>query len=352
MPSGTAPFVPSSRLARTLLGYFLLKLLLSESLNLSLFNPILPSLSIIRCCNQSRSSEEQSFLGRLDHLVLHFLLVACVHIMAQCDDTAPPGDFGLSTPTYSHRSSMHIPRKTSWGSPIPPPSSQKDPADVSNEDFDDVDLNTNEKATTDSDKFSGGWNTLDNIAALGLSFNAEDSRAGDTPNLERFSLDEAFVNRSLPLEGERPFNKWMRALQRRGTQRRKTVSCDMGCTVLDTEPFDPSATRKRSAHKKSSSGSSFGFVTAIKSASISLASFSVAPRSRRTGVSSRQQRTDRSSKASNVGRLSEDSSYIARGIVIDQAVTNRLLQRRRVIEEIISTEESYLADVRFLMNVR
>jgi demethoxyubiquinone hydroxylase (CLK1/Coq7/Cat5 family) len=126
----------------------------------------------------------------------------------------------------------------------------------------------------------------------------------------------------------------------------------MGGTMLDPELFDTSGTQKRSAHKKSSSGSSFGFVTAVKSASISLASFSVAPRSRRTGVSSRQQRTDRSSKASNVGRLSEDSSYIARGIVIDQAVTNRLLQRRRVLEEIISTEESYLADVRFLMNVR
>jgi hypothetical protein len=294
--------------------------------------------------------EELSFLGRLDHFVLHFLLAACFHIMAQ-SDTAPQCDFGLSTPTCSHRNSIHIPRKTSWGTPIPPPSSQKDPTDSAKEDFDDVDLNTNEKESMSSDKYEG-WNTLDNIAALGLSFNAEDSQAGGTPIRERFSLDEVFVNRSLPLESEKPFNKWMRSLQRRGTQRRKTVSCDMGGTVLDPELFDTSGTQNRSAHKKSSSGSSFGFVTAVKSASISLASFSVAPRSRRTGFSSRQQRTDRSSKASNVGRLSEDSSYIARGIVIDQAVTNRLLQRRRVLEEVISTEESYLADVRFLMNVR
>lgn len=84
---------------------------------------------------------------------------------------------------------------------------------------------------------------------------------------------------------------------------------------------------------------------------ISLASFSIAPLSRRTGVSSRHQRTDRSSKASNIGRFSEDSSYIARNIAIDQAVTGRSLQRRRVLEEIISTEESYLGDVKFLMNV-
>jgi hypothetical protein len=37
---------------------------------------------------------------------------------------------------------------------------------------------------------------------------------------------------------------------------------------------------------------------------------------------------------------------------MDQAVTNRLLQRRRVLEELIMTEESYVADVKFLMNVR
>jgi hypothetical protein len=89
-------------------------------------------------------------------------------------------------------------------------------------------------------------------------------------------------------------------------------------------------------------------VTAVKSASISLASFSVVQRSRRTGVSSRQQRTDRSS---NIGRLSEDSSYFARATLIDQAAINRLIQRRRVIEEIINTEEGYVADIKFLMNV-
>jgi hypothetical protein len=247
---------------------------------------------------------------------------------------------------------MHISRKTSWGTPIPPPSIQKDPTNPAKQDFDDVDLNTNEKASASSDK-GEEWNTLDNIAALGFSFNADETQAGATQNRERFSLDghEVFGNLSLPLEGERPFNKWMRNLQRRGTQRLKRVSCDTSGLLLEPELFDIPGTQKRSAHKKSSSGSSFGFVTAVKSASISLASFSVAPRSRRTGVSSRQQRTDRSSKASNVGRLSEDSSYIARGIVIDQAVTNRLLQRRRVLEEIISTEESYVADVKFLMNV-
>ena len=257
----------------------------------------------------------------------------------------------LSTPPCSRRSSLHISRKTSWGTPIPPPSSQKCPTNESNEDvFDNVDLNVNSGASIASDGIER-WNTLDNIAALGLSFTADDSRAASKPL--RFSLDdvEGFGNRSLPLETDRPFNKWMRNLQRRGTQRRQTVSCDVDGSTLERELFESPATRRKSHHKKSSSGSSLGFVTAVKSASISLASFSGAPRSRRTGVSSLHHRTDRSSKASNVGRLSEDSSYVARSTIIDQAVTNRLLQRRRVLEELITTEESYVANVKFLMNV-
>jgi len=49
----------------------------SQSPHLGLFNPIHPLLSIIRCGNQSRSLEELSLLGRLDHLYyIFFWLVA------------------------------------------------------------------------------------------------------------------------------------------------------------------------------------------------------------------------------------------------------------------------------------
>ncbi|KUJ22716.1 Dbl homology domain-containing protein [Mollisia scopiformis] len=253
---------------------------------------------------------------------------------------------GLSTPTIARRTSMHIPRKTSWGTPIPPPSSKTDTAITSKEDiFDNVELSPKSHESTSSP--NPGFSTLRNIAALGLSFAADDTE-DDGPDKTRFSLDE---DSPYTPEGNRPFNKWMRTLQKRATDRRKTVSCDVTGDILEKELFETPNAQRRSGHKKSSSASSYGFVTAVKSASISLASFSVAPRSRRTGVSSRQHRTDRSSKASNVGRLSEDNSYVAGGAALDQAVTNRLLQRRRILEEIISTEESYLADVKFLMNV-
>jgi hypothetical protein len=217
--------------------------------------------------------------------------------------------------------------------------------------FDEVDLDATSRGSPGGD--SCGRNTLDNITALGLSFNCDDTEIESTIKRQRFSLDDVddFANRSLPLDSELPFNKWIKKLEKRGTGRRKTVSCDLDASALERELFESPAPNQKSVHKKSSSGSSFGFVTAVKSASISLASFSIAPRSRRTGISSRHHRTDRSSKTSQGGRLSEDSSFLARGAVMDQAVTNRLLQRRRILEEIISTEENYIADVKFLTNV-
>jgi hypothetical protein len=286
-------------------------------------------------------------------LYLHFLVLGFCMMDQSNTHVQSKAPLDVSTPTCPRRDSTHISRKTSWGTPIPPPSNQRSTSELQGDVFDDVDLNANCGSSATSE---GGeaWNTLDNIAALGLSFNTDDSEAEYTPQRKRFSLDdlEPVRNRPLPLEPERPFNKWMRTLQRGAIQRRKTVSCDLDGSALERELFDLPSQPSRTRHKKSSSGSSFGFVTAVKSASISLASFSIAPRSRKTGVSSRHHRTDRSSKASNVGRLSEDSSYIVRDIAIDQEVMNRLLQRRRVLEEIITTEESYVADVKFLMNVR
>ena len=271
----------------------------------------------------------------------------------ECSDGAQSAaSLDISTPTCSRQSSIHIPRKTSWGTPIPAPSSQKGSmSEFQGVLFDTVNLDANCGSSTIS--MNGiAWNTLDNIAALGLSLNAEDSGAGSKPR-ERFSLEglESTDTQSHPPDSEWPFNKWVKTLQRRATHRRKTVSCDLNSLGWERKSFSFPARERRSRHKKSSSGSSSAFVTAVKSASISIASFSVAPRSRQTRTSSHHHRTDRSSKASNIRRLSEDSSYVARGIIIDQAATNRLLQRRRVLEEIITTEESYVADLKFLMNV-
>jgi hypothetical protein len=106
-------------------------------------------------------------------------------------------------------------------------------------------------------------------------------------------------------------------------------------------------------HRHSSSESSSAFVTAVKSANVSVAGISLLTRSRKTTIrSSRGLRTEGSRRASLSGpRVSEDSYCPERQTPLDPAVTERALQRRRILEELISTEENYIGDVRFLMNV-
>jgi hypothetical protein len=195
------------------------------------------------------------------------------------------------------------------------------------------------------------WNKVDNLTALGLSFHT-DEVSSNREKPARFTLDSPEPDQRKVIRAtKKPFNKWLKSLHRRAIIKSGAPCEDLGDSV-HSEGHGVSRSLNYPHHKQSSSGSSFGFVTAVKSASISLASFSMAPRSRRTAVSSRHFRTDRSSKASNLGvRYSEESTYTNIGDIIDAAVTDRSLQRRHVLEELISTEEDYVADIRFLMNV-
>lgn len=253
-------------------------------------------------------------------------------------------------PFPARRSSVHTSRKTSWGTPIPPPSNTLCYSVDKSEALEAVELDS-EKDASVMHTAASAWN---NLNALGLSFSPEPSQIPLNPQNHRFSLDDNEITdrQKSVIAPNGHFDKWMRALHRRAISRRKTITepIDRPLALEMTSFLSNDKASIRSHHKKSSSSSSLGFVTAVKSASISLASFSIAPRSRRTGASSRHQ--NRSSKASNAGgRFSEDSAYIPGRAVIDEAVMNRSIQRRKILEEIISTEESYVADIKFLMNV-
>ncbi|KAG9247514.1 RhoGEF domain-containing protein [Calycina marina] len=199
-----------------------------------------------------------------------------------------------------------------------------------------------------TDRPSGDIQTL---VDLGLSFNsAECAEATLQTSKTRIPLSDSESEIDIATSqrpdnhAKQPFNRWLRNLQKR----RMTVNGPLDS--VEKSFLETSERPQRSHHQKTSSESSSGFVTAVKSATISLASFSIAPHSRQTGVSSRN-KADRSSRASNAGRQSEDSSFFARGVVADQGVTNRLIQRRQVIEELIATEENYVADIKFLKQV-
>lgn len=157
------------------------------------------------------------------------------------------------------------------------------------------------------------------------------------------------------LRTERPFHKWMRTIHRRARHRHTLSEQGIGSLRF---PSETSAHKrafpwKGTQHRHLSSESSFAFVAAVRSASASLASVSAVARSRRTTRRSQGfSTTERSSRASISGpRASEDSGFLENQSLADLAAIERSLQRRKVLEELISTEEGYIGDVRFLMNV-
>ncbi|KAI0013472.1 Dbl homology domain-containing protein [Xylariaceae sp. FL0662B] len=245
----------------------------------------------------------------------------------------------------SRSSSVHVAAKTSW-TPSALRLNRTDP-DLSIS-FDDSGLLRDEGEET--------WKTLDNIAALGLTLNDNEDKSTHSADLPRLLPDgDDGDNKSGKKEAYSlkagPFHKWMKTLHRRAHRSR------IHATGSLFEPFPEYSFGTDGAppdgHRKSSSGSSFGFVAAVRSASVSLASNSVITRPRRhTARSSLHGRTDRSSRGSmSAPRFSEDSVGFEQTFITDPGVTERLLQRRRILEELINTEESYIGDIKFLMNV-
>lgn len=184
-----------------------------------------------------------------------------------------------------------------------------------------------------------------------LEFHAPETRLESQTSLEK---DDMICEEIVAETAHTPFHKWMRTLRRRAGRRQCANAIDD--TQSQSVAIDGlrSLSNQASHHRQSSSGSSFGFVEAVRTASVSLASGSVFSRSRRNSVSSSrtQTHTDCSSRASmSSNRYSEESSGLDKPQILNRAAVERSLQRRRILEELISTEEGYIGDVRFLMNV-
>ena len=100
-------------------------------------------------------------------------------------------------------------------------------------------------------------------------------------------------------------------------------------------------------HKHSDSyGSSLGFVTAVKSATTTLASVSIATVSRRNTKSRRGHQ-----RSSLISGSDPRPSVDSQRSILDEAAKQRSRKRRAKMEELLRTEESYVADIRSLSNV-
>lgn len=131
----------------------------------------------------------------------------------------------------------------------------------------------------------------------------------------------------LPAFDPTPFRRWLSKLRRRA------------------QSGDSISGMPRRRRGKSSSHSSSAFVTGVREATISLAETSLAPMS---------WLTDRRGygRGSQHARFSSDNdSAVVFYPMMDELAQSRAVQRCRVLHELVTTEEGYVADLKALINV-
>ncbi|KAF2677026.1 hypothetical protein K458DRAFT_409942 [Lentithecium fluviatile CBS 122367] len=174
---------------------------------------------------------------------------------------------------------------------------------------------------------------------------------GDGPHEEPAQASEAGAT------SPQPFRRWMSTLRRRHMHRRRDPISAVPALAVEMFEDDasfaslqhPLAPMSETGRRVSGSmSSSFGYVTAVKTASITVASVSIAPRSENSALPGKVRLGNRSSHYSDV-RKSTDS-HRALGPILDESAWLRSVQRRRIVEELISSEESYIADLKVLIN--
>ncbi|KAG9863830.1 hypothetical protein KCU63_g5182, partial [Aureobasidium melanogenum] len=155
------------------------------------------------------------------------------------------------------------------------------------------------------------------------------------------------------LTSHQPFSRWMNTLKLKKASYKSRVRPKLD-TLFSNQPVITSPEPSVRGHRKSESwASSANFVTAVKSATMTVASASIAPLSRSASKRSGHPRLCRGSSGmfESEPRSSTDSGRPSLSLVIDDAAHQRAKKRREKVEELIKTEESYLADLKALSSV-
>jgi len=163
-------------------------------------------------------------------------------------------------------------------------------------------------------------------------------------------LPDADTLEDVPASPEpQAFRRWVSTLRRKKARKPESVTPrSQRWTLDDFDPKPASPRKQRLAHhqKQGSHGSSIAFVTAVKSATATLASASIATVSRRNSNWRRAQQHS-SLFSGSEPRPSVDTQRS----VVDEAAKQRSRKRREKIEELVRTEEGYVADLKALSNV-
>jgi hypothetical protein len=152
-----------------------------------------------------------------------------------------------------------------------------------------------------------------------------------------------------------PFKRWLRTLRKRNAPEPELLKPPEERWVMDN--FDPHSLvtpqrplRPHLGHRKTASSvSSSGLLSAVKTASVTIASLSLYPRSRRSTRNS-YILSENSHLDLTYGRTSMDSVPESTPLM-DDGTWFRSVRRNRIVEEVVTSEESYIRDLKTLINV-
>lgn len=260
------------------------------------------------------------------------------------------------------RKSKQASHRSSWGNETPPPSHERRVSSLLAEagPLEDIDLNAGCGESLYS-RHNSARDDDDN-ADRGLSFDIRKQETLSTPRLPSNASGEEtgprlfHIASEQPFKSEKPLKRLINTLRPQGPKRRHSLTVRKERWTLDdideAKPIDMDLpqSKRLNGHQKASSWSSSGIRNAIKSATVRLQSKRDRPHS---PIFSRSHilRSNRSSRITKTAsRVSMDGEQIA-ARAEEKAARDRAVKRRQILEELISSEESYVADLKVLLHV-
>ena len=252
---------------------------------------------------------------------------------------------------YRRTSSKQASHKSSWGTEIPVPPKSSNISTCLHEvgPLEDVDLNIQEERNGNNAR------TNSFVADPYLSLQVAQEMVARSFREQENSKPSTMVTKSV-VATTHPFRRWISTLRRKNSKNIGSLKVRQERWSLDDfeEPVcnRPSLPRHQTinSHRKTSSWASSGLAEAVKSAKAGLGTSSVAPLGRKNRRSIIQG-SDNSSRISySRNRTSIDSDH-ASTYLLDEAALARGIQRKRTLEELVSSEESYISDLKVLVNV-
>lgn len=248
--------------------------------------------------------------------------------------------------------------KSNWGNDIPPPTHLLSPLHFlfDADPLEDIDLNA---GTTNNNHDSSSDSDHDPEQAKDreLSFDIEKGETSSTVTSN--ASQEAGAARTNHIASDRPVkadHTPKRLANAFGPKRAKSLTLRKERWILDDfDELKPARhdlpnQRQGKGHQKASSWAPFGFVATARRAAVNARAASVETWVHQKSKS-RFLRSNRSGKLSNVANKLSREGGLETIQDLDLASWDRAVQRRKIVEELISSEESYVADLKVLLHV-